>query len=693
MKSIIICILIFLLFTTHALAWENKVTHPALSNYAAEKYFGLTSGFLDEDVNGNEAREWIKYGAEHEDDGFDLKYWTPALTVPRYLNHFHAPTKSLDMAGLDDTILNTILGGISTVIWAQDSADQKTATGGDWSWNSVRDYWYKNLTAMTDKDTDDNLEKLLKGIGYQMHLLQDMSQPDHVRNNTHMADGYGWNGLETWAAANSTIINNFAKGTIPDVTVDLTQQYTDSTSRPQVTLMPVANLFDSRKYFVSHTPKVDTNQGLSEYTNANFFSHSTIFANERFSTGDDYYFPFPRRQSTDIQSYIDKTKPSNINTFSNIVANQAKYISKTGDGESLTYLAAEGARSRLWLNLFGEEKMFYRSFKLDEACYYSYAQKLIPMAVGYSKALLDYFFRGEIELTLPSAGVYSAAPVGNMFTELRVNAKNITATGEEMSDGTVQLAVTYSIALADPFQSVPVDVEPQYHHIVVPEKNGIRYIPKSTTRELVFDLSSTPIPIWATDVEIRVIYKGILGGETYAVASGVNDISEPTPVDVFNNTDYTCLNNNWYRYDDPVAMALADKTDIYQHSISNITFQGGPANAVTITSSPQHNNLSAAGPLQPGQMLRLGYILTDYANRYAFDEQWTNLSVQDDWTTTSSTTTFTGTGFVDQAGMGLTSMYNMRGKKMGWGASIIYVNDPYPANSICDTDLLNQPAQ
>jgi hypothetical protein len=111
-------------------------------------------------------RYWIRYGAEHEDDGFGLNFWTPALTLPRFLNHFHAPTRTLDRAGLDDTIMNTILGGISTVIWSQDAVDQNTVTGGDWSWNTVRDYWYKNLTALTDQDTDDNLAKLLTGLGY-----------------------------------------------------------------------------------------------------------------------------------------------------------------------------------------------------------------------------------------------------------------------------------------------------------------------------------------------------------------------------------------------------------------------------------------------------------------------------------------------------------------------------------------------
>ena len=54
------------------------------------------------------------------------------------------------------------------------SGQSTVLTGGDWSWNTVRDYWYNNVTALTDKDTDDKLERLLKGLGYQMHLIQDI---------------------------------------------------------------------------------------------------------------------------------------------------------------------------------------------------------------------------------------------------------------------------------------------------------------------------------------------------------------------------------------------------------------------------------------------------------------------------------------------------------------------------------------
>jgi hypothetical protein len=46
---------------------------------------------------------------------------------------------------------------------------------------------------------------------------------------------------------------------------------------------------------------------------------------------------------------------------------------------------------------------------LDLECYKEYAQNLIPRAVGYSAGLLNYFFRGTLDVSWPETGVYSIA--------------------------------------------------------------------------------------------------------------------------------------------------------------------------------------------------------------------------------------------------------------------------------------------
>jgi hypothetical protein len=677
-----------------------------LSEFSAEEYFGAK--FMDESTNGKRSRMWIRDGAVLEDAGTALQFINGTA---RSLNHFHSPTTTNPTkATIETSGLSDLASGKSALMWAQDGPYQISKGWEDWSWLKVREHQYNYLTATTEAAENDSLAKLLKGLGYQMHLIQDMGHPSHVRNNTHIVDGKGLGGFETWTKNNNNNIvlagilnkkdsNGNPVFPIPVVAVDLTIPFDTSHN-----LSPVARLFDTRTYLGTSTPTAQLNQGLSEYTNSNFFSQDTIFAAERFSDNHEnkYYLPYPRKVGTNVQQYLDRTLSPTTETDETGKQKTSIWIRKTGEGEQIGHLAREGNFTRFWQSVRGEGNRFYGSFELDEISYKDYAEKLIPRAVGYSKALLDYFFRGDgaIELTLPASGVYAKALPDGAFNEIRLNAKSKITTGEDMPDGDIKLVVRYLRPLQDPFQTQPVDYAPEYSFIVVPEKNSVRKIPKptETATEMVFDLSGIPVPLslWASDVEMWVVYKGQLGLEKDAVAMGLKDIAEVTPVDVYNNTDYTCLNNKWYRYDDPAALAIvdshsngiADRSDIYPHTISNVIFQSGPANAATITASTSFNNLSATGPLQPGQMLRLGYILTDYANRYAFDEQWTNLSANDIWAATSSTTTFSGTGFTNQSDKGYSAMYTMRGSKVWWGSSVIYDNDAYPAGSSCDWNAL-----
>ncbi|MDO9307789.1 MAG: hypothetical protein Q7V04_01860, partial [Deltaproteobacteria bacterium] len=185
-----------------------------------------------------------------------------------------------------------------------------------------------------------------------------------------------------------------------------------------------------------------------------------------------------------------------------------------------------------------------------------------------------------------------------------------------------------------------------------------------------------------------------LGNEVNSVAVGFSDISEPTPVDVYNNTDYSCLNSTWYRYDDPAAMAIvdsntdgiADLADIYPHTINNISFLGGPADAGTLDAAAS-NNLFAAGPLQPGQSLRMGYILTDYANSYAINETRSGLYGDPFTHATVNNMIYPGTGFQNDWNT-QDVMFSFRGNNMWWGTGVIFINTEY--NGTCTWGALDQ---
>jgi len=50
---------------------------------------------------------------------------------------------------------------------------------------------------------------------------------------------------------------------------------------------------------------------------------------------------------------------------------------------------------------------------LDDKCFEEYASHLVPMAVGYNTALLNYFFRGDIRLSYEISGTPGYVFVNN----------------------------------------------------------------------------------------------------------------------------------------------------------------------------------------------------------------------------------------------------------------------------------------
>ena len=84
-------------------------------------------------------------------------------------------------------------------------------------------------------------------------------------------------------------------------------------------------------------------------------------------------------------------------------------------------------------------KVADKACTLDDKCFEDYASKLIPRAVGYSAALLDYFFRGEMQVSV-------AVPViqDESVQAFLLVVKNVTPSEETMSDGNFAISVGYT---------------------------------------------------------------------------------------------------------------------------------------------------------------------------------------------------------------------------------------------------------
>ncbi|MFA7403894.1 MAG: hypothetical protein WC007_07870, partial [Pelobacteraceae bacterium] len=247
-----------------------------------------------------------------------------------------------------------------------------------------------------------------------------------------------------------------------------------------------------------------------------------------------------------------------------------------------------------------------------------------------------------------------------------------------------------------------VDTEPAdavAYVIRVPEKNGVSVLQPGTPVELTFDLSSVLLPVSATDVYLNIIYKN--SGTAKTMAVGYNDISEPTPIDIFNNTDYVCVGGQWYPAGDPAAIAKADQLgnhngfdddiDSFRHNLSDL-YAKASSTANPVKASATVFDFLDPGPLPPATLKRMGYILTDYAFKYSFLPTFVHIEYpRDAWTGSGPASLDTGMAVKSQTGSNnihsYPLMYNMRGKLMWGGGGIVY-NFKFPNDSICQRETL-----
>ncbi|MFA5352806.1 MAG: hypothetical protein WC291_01120 [Thermodesulfovibrionales bacterium] len=209
----------------NAFPWDNEVTHRDLSGFAADfSVLSLSKGnylskigfkeglseFLKWGSSERTVKKWLHEGAYREDEG---NLWEMKFNTARFNNHFHNPLRAAvnwNIAGLDDyvSIPPFFVFGESALLWAQDGIRQSdfrnSQSEWDWSWQTIRMYFYRALTSVTDAERQEYFARTFRGLGHQMHLIQDMAVPAHVRNDAHPLDSMmKWVGtylFESWAA-------------------------------------------------------------------------------------------------------------------------------------------------------------------------------------------------------------------------------------------------------------------------------------------------------------------------------------------------------------------------------------------------------------------------------------------------------------------------------------------------------------
>jgi hypothetical protein len=174
MRTLLILLSIAIIFlpSGQISAYDDETTHPALTQEIVEFYNLLHP----ENKITPEEKEFIVSGSIEEDE------W------PRWLNHFYDPVYKSGWTGektgnvpsfiaraLSAVGLSTA-GSYSAVNWVNNVEAQKQYSnyGGDHTWKTGLEHFAKGDT-----------KNAYINLGHALHLLEDMSVPDHSRNDTH----------------------------------------------------------------------------------------------------------------------------------------------------------------------------------------------------------------------------------------------------------------------------------------------------------------------------------------------------------------------------------------------------------------------------------------------------------------------------------------------------------------------------
>jgi hypothetical protein len=265
---------------------------------------------------------------------------------------------------------------------------QNLNTSNIWSWQNARGYEWLGLTATSRSERQENLLYMSRAIGQVMHLLEDTTQPQHVRNEQHLDQIYGFN--TTWRSpiedyGNENVNNlNYEQGILDWKGAGFTK-LEDFWDR---------HLYNGNAAALDADVNGGTSTlGLAEWCNGNFLGLRHSYA-EYSSAGDIRHYPFPSLFTS--TGYLQHGAYVDMVTLKNGKQANRIYLHKTTDGIQVSHFSVAS-----YLGTRFPNKIFPTHSSIDDDNVLNdYHQILIPKAVEFSAGLLDYFCRGQLVVSL-----------------------------------------------------------------------------------------------------------------------------------------------------------------------------------------------------------------------------------------------------------------------------------------------------
>ncbi len=348
---------------------------------------------------------WLLRGAIREDDWTDIDRLGCHRQAPnphddnidRPGNHFYDPV-------YDRGLTVFIVGerapdwGLGTTNFQANPPPVNVARANHYTILDAREAMYRALTGRNRAgdvvaDTQDKRHAYwattFRALGDVVHLVEDMAQPQHTRNDPHL-------GCYTAVAGEESVFEKYIEAraigqtlfTVGDKKVSFTLAgltYGDPNNP-----YPVPRFTDYASFFTTRHKQADIlqRQGMADYSNRGFFA-----AGKNLDASDTAEYAHPSNHAPSYgrvpvdKNWLDAPLGGSVTLLTNTVRD-----SVTGETATGVPLTTHGA----W-DQFLEERGLLPRYTLTRPNYDAQADLLIPRAVAYSAGLIDYFFRGRIE--------------------------------------------------------------------------------------------------------------------------------------------------------------------------------------------------------------------------------------------------------------------------------------------------------
>lgn len=509
---------------------------------------------------GARADLMLEMAVRKEDDGL------------RALQHFFDPQNNRGQTVTIPIIGTSKVVGLRSWQWVLSGMDEWTDVpsilGPDenqFTSESAKNYLEQAILATSDETRRRSHGKFLAAIGHVVHHVQDMAQPEHVRNDSHCNVDYYC---------------------VPAEILAREDVYDPSEYEPYVLEKGYSVFnqwdypipaFNSYKGFWTNPDHA----GMADFTNRFALSKDTNFRG--FADGTQTHPDYPYPNATNANMIEEASSSTEVFTGTTIEYVQTKIYAGYSDaylGTPVSHSHLTATDSLFSIDIEEAELLGYNldpsytetNYSLDSRVFESAASHLLPRAEAYSAGLINYMLRGRLGVKKPDRGYYALIGFasGAEFTSLKFKLRNETPDiqphGRPSIPQDVGEGAIVAVASFRPNPCFEDDLSGEIHvdeADMIPSNCGLQTwldakdevrvvseaLPVSEIsrewQEYEFDFSNNPIPLSARDLEVYFVFRGDLGAEEEAIIVERKNISEPTYFAWFNSSDHVWTQNGW----------------------------------------------------------------------------------------------------------------------------------------------------